>query len=60
MVLPELDRRFEEFVGQITAQIEDRATIRRRALQRHRDTKVAKLMEVPDRPSKICLVWADW
>jgi SNF2 family DNA or RNA helicase len=48
-VLPELDRRFEEFVRQITAEIEDRATIRRRAVERHRDSKTATLLSQQER-----------
>ena len=43
VVLPELDRRFDEFIQQITADLEDRATIRRRALERHRDSKTESL-----------------
>jgi superfamily II DNA or RNA helicase len=48
-VLPTLDRRFDEFVQQITAEIEDRATIRRRAVERHRDTKTANLLAQQER-----------
>jgi superfamily II DNA or RNA helicase len=47
-VLPEVDRRFEEFVHQVQAQVEDRAMLRRRALERHRDTKVKMLTQVRD------------
>ena len=46
VVLPELDRRFGEFMDQVQAQVEDRVILRRRALERHRDTKVRMLTEV--------------
>ena len=49
VVLPELDRRFEEFDEQITAEITDRASIQRRAVERHRDAKSATLTEQLDR-----------
>jgi hypothetical protein len=48
-VLPELDRRFEEFVQQVQAQVEDRAILRRRALERHRAAKAKMFTEVRDR-----------
>ena len=35
VISPELDRRFEEFTEQLVAEIEDRATIQRRAVERH-------------------------
>ena len=43
-VLPELDRRFDEFIKQIAAEIEDRATIRRRAVERHLNSKTATFL----------------
>lgn len=43
VVLSELDSRFDDFFGQVSAQIEDRAAIRKQALQRHREEKVRKL-----------------
>lgn len=49
VVLPELDRRFDEFVEQITAEIEDRTSIQRRAVERHRDSKSANLQEQQER-----------
>lgn len=49
VVLPELDRRFDEFVEQITAEVEDRTSIQRRAVERHRDTKTANLEEQQER-----------
>jgi hypothetical protein len=49
VVLPELDRRFDEFVDQITAEIADRTSIQRRAVERHRDAKTATLTEQLDR-----------
>jgi superfamily II DNA or RNA helicase len=49
VVLPELDRRFEEFFHQITAEIEDRARIRRRAVERHRDSKTSNLVTQQER-----------
>lgn len=49
VVLPELDRRFEEFMQQITAEIEDRATIRRRAVERHLDSKTSTLISQQQR-----------
>jgi hypothetical protein len=48
-VLPALDRRFDEFLQQITAEIEDRAAIRRRAVERHRDSKTATLLSQQER-----------
>jgi hypothetical protein len=44
ILLPTLDLQFEEFVQQITAEVEDRAAIRRRAVERHRDSKSANLL----------------
>ncbi len=41
----ELDRRFDEFVDQTTAEIEDRAAIRQRSLVRHFKRKIAALRE---------------
>jgi superfamily II DNA or RNA helicase len=49
VVLPELDRRFDEFVEHITAEIEDRTSIQRRAVERHRDGKTANLQEQQER-----------
>jgi len=49
VVLPELDRRFAEFDEQITAEIADRVSIQRRAVERHRDAKTANLTEQLDR-----------
>jgi len=43
IVLVDLDRRFEEFSDQVSAQIEDRAAIRKQALERHRHEKIRKL-----------------
>jgi hypothetical protein len=43
-VHPALDRRFDEFVQQITAEIEDRTAIRRHAVERHRDSKTVNLL----------------
>ncbi len=51
VVLPDLDRRFEEFVRHTVAELEDRAAIRMRALERHRDSKTASLMLQRDRYS---------
>lgn len=48
-VLPELDRRFDEFVQQIMAESEDRSTIRRRAVERHQDSKTAMLLAQQER-----------
>jgi SNF2 family DNA or RNA helicase len=48
-VLPALDRRFDDFVQQITAELQDRSTIRRRAVERHRDTKTASLLSQQER-----------
>ncbi len=45
IVQPELDRRFGEFIGQATAEIEDRAAIRQRSLVRHFKKKIATLRE---------------
>lgn len=42
-VLLELKTRFDDFVGQAIAQVEDRTSIRRQALKRHRDEKIGKL-----------------
>lgn len=42
-LMPELHKRFDDFVDQIRAQIEDRATIRQQALLRHQEDKVQKL-----------------
>ena len=39
MVQPELDRRFDEFVAQVKAEIEDRVAIRQRSLVRHFENK---------------------
>lgn len=50
-VLPELDRRFDEFVQQITAEIEDRAAIRRRAVERHLESKTATFLSQQQRNS---------
>jgi SNF2 family DNA or RNA helicase len=50
-VLPELDRRFEEFLQQITAEVDDRAAIRRRAVERHLESKTATLLGHKDRNS---------
>jgi SMC interacting uncharacterized protein involved in chromosome segregation len=49
VVLPELDRRFDKFVEPVTAEIEDRTGIQRRAVERHRDAKTANLREQQDR-----------
>jgi superfamily II DNA or RNA helicase len=49
VVQRELDRRFDSFVEQITAEIEDRTSIQRRAVERHRDTKTANLEEQVER-----------
>jgi superfamily II DNA or RNA helicase len=49
VVFPELDRRFGEFIEQITAEIEDRTSIRRRAVERHRDTKTTSLVAQQER-----------
>ena len=48
VVLPELDRRFDKFVEPVTAEIEDRTGIQRRAVERHRDAKTANLREQQD------------
>ncbi|WP_316171405.1 MULTISPECIES: helicase-related protein [unclassified Bradyrhizobium] len=48
-VHPALDRRFDEFVQQITAEIEDRTAIRRHAVERHRDSKTANLLSQQER-----------
>jgi len=48
-VLPALDARFEEFIGQISAEIEDRVTIRRHAVERHQDAKTANLLSQQQR-----------
>lgn len=45
-VLPVLDDRFDEFEAQIKAQVTDRIKIRRRALERHRDSKAQSLAGV--------------
>lgn len=44
-VFVDLDSRFEDFSNQVGAQIEDRATIRRQALERHRQEKIRKLQD---------------
>jgi superfamily II DNA or RNA helicase len=49
VVVPELDRRFEEFDQQIATESSDRASIQRRAVERHRDSKTAMLTEQLDR-----------
>lgn len=49
IVLPQLNNRFGDFIHQITAEIDDRATIRRRALERHRDTKAESLNKLQSR-----------
>jgi SNF2 family DNA or RNA helicase len=49
VVLPELDRRFDEFWQQVTAEIEDRTNIQRRAVERHLDAKTSTLVEQLDR-----------
>jgi superfamily II DNA or RNA helicase len=49
VVFPRLDRRFEEFITQVQAQSEDRANLRRRAIERHRDTKSRNLTGVRER-----------
>ncbi|MCW5675351.1 MAG: DEAD/DEAH box helicase [Xanthobacteraceae bacterium] len=46
VVFPELDRRFGEFIAQFEAQAEDRAGLRRRALERHRDSRSMTLNSV--------------
>jgi len=48
-VTPELDRRYDEFVRQLKAEIDDRAAIRRRAVERHRDTKTVMLRAQQER-----------
>jgi superfamily II DNA or RNA helicase len=48
VVLPDLNSRFGDFIAQVRAQVEDRSTLRRRALERHRDAKAAKLADVRD------------
>ncbi len=45
VVHPELDRRFGEFVGQVTAEIEDRIEIRKKSLDRHFKKKIESLSE---------------
>ena len=45
VVRPALDRRFDEFVDQARAEIEDRIDIRRRSLVRHFETKITGLGE---------------
>jgi hypothetical protein len=49
IILPALDSRFEEFLQQITAEIEDRAIIRRHAVERHRDAKTVNLLSQQER-----------
>jgi superfamily II DNA or RNA helicase len=49
IVSPELDRRFDEFLQQINAEVEDRATIRRRAVERHRESKTTSLLSQQER-----------
>jgi SNF2 family DNA or RNA helicase len=44
-VFSELDNLFEEFFRQVSAQIEDRAAIRKQAVERHRNEKLRKLNE---------------
>ena len=43
LVQPELERRFDEFVDQAAAEIEDRTAIRSRSLSRHFEKKLAML-----------------
>ena len=43
VVRPELDKRFDEFVAQARAEIEDRVAIRYRALVRHFENKITNL-----------------
>ena len=45
LVQPELDRRFDDFVAQAKAEIEDRVAIRHRSLARHFEIKIASLRE---------------
>ena len=45
VVRPELDQRFDEFVAQARAEIEDRVAIRHRSLVRHFENKIASLRE---------------
>ena len=45
VVRPELDRRFDEFVAQARAEIEDRVAIRHRSLVRHFENKITSLRE---------------
>lgn len=42
-VFPDLDRRFGSFVDEIRAEIDDRAAIRRRAVERHQESKGSAL-----------------
>lgn len=42
-VFAELDDRFDMFFAEVSAQIVDRATIRRQAIERHREEKIKKL-----------------
>jgi hypothetical protein len=44
-VFTELDDRFDVFFREVSAQIEDRATIRKQAIERHREEKIKKLNE---------------
>ena len=45
VVQSELDRRFDEFVEQTTAEMEDRVAIRQRSLVRHFENKISALQE---------------
>lgn len=45
VVLPELDRRFEEFVKHTKAEIDDRSDIRHRSLVRNFENKISTLQE---------------
>jgi hypothetical protein len=48
-VLPTLREAYEAYLGRITAETEDRVSVQRRTLERHRETQLSRLREIAQR-----------